>query len=219
MTAVNRESARLLSALNDAAAGTRRGSAARSPGRSTRCSTGPCARVTGRDRAAGPLRLVAFTVAAAEGWRQQRTEAIEEGLARVDVRLTADLRARLDVLRDSAAELLGRSPAVPDPGGRLAESRRFFDNTAEDVGQTELLAGAVRRWLPGEFGRRTAREHLRREAPGLVDSQIGRAQGTCSTGSRRRRGRWCGWWSSATPTAPTATRSALRAAADLRERS
>jgi alkylhydroperoxidase family enzyme len=40
-----------------------------------------------------------------------------------------------------------------------------------------LLAGAIRRRLPGELGRRQAREHLRREAPGLVESQIGRARG------------------------------------------
>ena len=81
------------------------------------------------------------------------------------------------MLRDSAAELLGLDLAVPEPVGRLAESRGFFYNTAEDVGQTELLAGAVRRRLPGEFGRRAAREHLRREAPGLIDRQVGRARG------------------------------------------
>jgi hypothetical protein len=81
------------------------------------------------------------------------------------------------VLRDSAAELLGLDLAVPEPGARLAEDRRFFYTTAEDVGQTELLAGAIRRKLPGELGRRRARGHLRREAPGLVTTQIGRARG------------------------------------------
>jgi len=40
-----------------------------------------------------------------------------------------------------------------------------------------LLAGAVRRRLPGGFGRRTARDHLRREASGLLETQIGRARG------------------------------------------
>ncbi len=125
----------------------------------------------------GRERLAALTVTAAEAWRQQQREAIEQGLAQIDARLAAGLKAELDVLRDAAAQLLGLDLAVPEPGGRLAESRRFFYNTAEDVGQTELLAGAVRRWLPGEFGRRTAREHLRREAPRLVNSQIGRARG------------------------------------------
>ena len=124
----------------------------------------------------GRERLAALTVAAAEAWRQQQREVIEEGLARVDTRLAADLHAELGVLRDSAAELLGLDLAVPEPAGRLAESRRFFYDTSEDVGQTELLAGAVRRRLPGEFGRRAAREHLCREVPGLIGSQVGRAR-------------------------------------------
>ena len=116
-------------------------------------------------------------MAAARAWRQRQTEAIEQGLARVDARLVADLKAELAVLRDSASELLGLDLAVPEPEGRLAQNRRFFFITGEDVGQTELLAGAVRRRLPGEFGRRAAREHLRREGPGLMDRQIGRARG------------------------------------------
>ena len=125
----------------------------------------------------GRERLGAFAVAAAELWRQQRREIIEQGLAMVDSRLVAELRAELDVLRESAAELLGLDLAVPEPEGRLAESRRFFYSTGDDLGQTELLAGAVRRRLPGEFGRRAARDHLRREAPDLVSMQVGRARG------------------------------------------
>ncbi|MGH3174911.1 MAG: dynamin family protein [Streptosporangiaceae bacterium] len=125
----------------------------------------------------GREQLTALTVAATETWRQQRREAIEQALAAVDVRLAADLKAELDVLRESATELLGLDLAVPEPDGRLAENRRFFYSAGQDLGQTELLAGAVRRRLPGEIGRRTAREHLRREAPGLVGSQIGRARG------------------------------------------
>ncbi|MGH3182940.1 MAG: hypothetical protein ACRDOE_13700, partial [Streptosporangiaceae bacterium] len=94
----------------------------------------------------------------------------------VDARLAVGLKTELEVLRGSAAELLGLDLAVPEPGGRLTEDRRFFYTTAE-TGQTELLAGAVRRRLPGELGRRAAREHLRREAPGLMERQIGRARG------------------------------------------
>ena len=125
----------------------------------------------------GRARLAALTVAAAEAWRQHWREVIEAGLARVEARLADDLEDQLGVLRDAAAELLGLDLAVPEPDGRLAEDRRFFYTTAEDAGQTELLAGAVRRWLPGEFGRRTAREHVRRQAPGLVSGQVGRARG------------------------------------------
>ncbi|MGH3273128.1 MAG: hypothetical protein ACRDNZ_02230 [Streptosporangiaceae bacterium] len=120
---------------------------------------------------------MALTVAAAGTWRELQRETIEEGLARVDARLAASLKAQLDVLRGSAAALLGLDLAVPEPGGRLIEDRRFFYATAEDPGQTELLAGAIRRRMPGEIGRRRARGHLRRAAPGLVASQVGRRHG------------------------------------------
>jgi len=125
----------------------------------------------------GRERLVELTMAAADAWRQRQRERIEQGLADTDARLASDLKTELQVLRESAAELLGLDLAVPESGGRLATGRRFFYTTAEDPGQTELLAGAVRRRLPGELGRRAAREHLRREAPELTERQIGRARG------------------------------------------
>jgi len=172
------ESARLLVALNDAAdEDTPR------LGRQVTAELG--ALLDGELRTAAPgqieqrgrERLVALTVAAADAWRQRQRERIEQGLADTDARLAAEEKAELEVLRESAAELLGLDLAVPEPGGRLAEDRRFFYTTAEDPGQTELLAGAVRRGLPGGLGRRAAREHLRREAPELVERQIGRARG------------------------------------------
>jgi GTP-binding protein EngB required for normal cell division len=175
---VNAESARLLFALNDAAD--------EDTARLGREIGGQLDALLGGELRAAPPgeierrgreRLTALTVAAGQAWRQQQTRAIEQGLARVDARLAADLKAELDVLRESAAELLDLDLAVPEPEGRLGESGRFFFDTGEDVGQTELLAGAVRRRLPGEFGRRTAREQLRREAPGLAERQIGRARG------------------------------------------
>ena len=174
---VNAESARLLMALSDAAE-------ADGP-RLNRDVTGQLEAVLGGELRSAPpaeierqgrARLVACTLTAADSWRSQCQRSIEEGLARTDARLVTDLSAALGVLRDSAAELLGLNLALPDPGGQLAEDRRFFYTTDEEAGQTELLAGAIRRVLPGELGRRSAREHLRREAAGLVASQIGRAR-------------------------------------------
>jgi len=175
---VGAESARLLTALNDAAG-------ADGPRLGRDISGQLQAYLDEELRSASPAeierqgreRLVALTLAAASGWRARQRQIIEQELARTDDRLTADLVAALAVLRESAAELLGLDLAVPEPGGRLAEDRRFFYTTAEDVGQTELLAGAIRRKLPGEPGRRRAREHLHREAPDLVAVQIGRARG------------------------------------------
>jgi len=174
---VQAESAGLLRALNEAAASARP-RLARDIGRQME------ELLNGDLRAASPAeierdgreRLVHMTVAAADAWRADRQMIIEEGLARTDIRLTAGLAAALDVLRESAAELLDLDLAVPGPGERLAEDRRFFYPTGDDVGPTELLAGALRRWLPGERGRRSAREHLRREAGRLTESQLGRAR-------------------------------------------
>ncbi len=175
---VSAESARLLKALNDAAeadAPRLAGDVARDLAQvlDGELHGASAAEIERRGRE----RLAALTVAAAEAWREQRRRTIEDSLARTDARLAADLKTALDVLRDSAVELLGLDLAVPEPGGRLAEDRRFFYTTAEDPGQTELLAGAIRRSLPGESGRRRAREHLRREAVSLVESQLGRARG------------------------------------------
>jgi GTP-binding protein EngB required for normal cell division len=175
---VNTESGQLLFALNDAA-----DAAALRLGR--QISGQLDALLDGELSASRPAeierrgreRLSGLAVTAAEAWRQEQREAIEARLARVDARLAADLQAELDVLRDAAAELLGLHLAIPEPGGRLAENQRFFYATGGDVGQTELLAGAVRRWLPGEAGRRAVREHLRREAAVLAAKQLGRARG------------------------------------------
>jgi len=119
---------------------------------------------------------VELAVAAAETWRRQQAQRQEQGLARLDARLTKDLQSELDAVRDAAAELLGLTLAVPGPGERLEPDLRFFYLTAEQAGQTELLAGAIRRWLPGEAGRRRARAYPRRETAGLVPQQIGRAR-------------------------------------------
>jgi hypothetical protein len=124
----------------------------------------------------GHERLAALVLDSVSTWRDERREQIEQGLARVDARLAGDLKAELDVLRGSAAELLDLDLAVPEPGGRLAEDRAFFFSTGADAGQTELLAGAIRRSLPGRAGRRRAGAYLRRTAADLVGSQVGRAR-------------------------------------------
>jgi small GTP-binding protein len=171
------ESARMLAGLNAAAEQAVRDCAASVGGRME-------ALLVGDLRSGGPAeiertgraRLAELAVAAAEAWRQQQAEQLEEGLARLDARLTRELQAELDAVRDAAAELLGLDLAVPGPGERLAPDLRFFYLVAEQAGQTELLAGAARRGLPGEAGRRRARAYLHREAATLVPQQIGRAR-------------------------------------------
>jgi small GTP-binding protein len=125
---------------------------------------------------AGRAQLGELAVTEAEAWRSERAGALEAGLAGLDKRLTAVLRAELDAVRQAAADLLGLDLTVATPGQRLAPDLPFFYQVAEHAGQTELLAGAIRRRLPGEAGRARAREHLRRETADLVPRQIGRAR-------------------------------------------
>jgi hypothetical protein len=120
--------------------------------------------------------LADLSVEAAESWRREQRVILEEGLGGLDARLTADLRSELDAVRDAAAELLGLDLTVPGPGDRLRPDLRFFYDVAENVGQTELLAGAIRRRVPGEWGRRRARAHLNRELADLVPQQVGRVR-------------------------------------------
>jgi GTP-binding protein EngB required for normal cell division len=171
------ESARMLAALNEAA-----GQAAREA--ADRVAAELAALVGGGLRSAqaaqierdGRARLGELAVEAAEAWRQEQARRLEDGLARLDERLTGDLRAELDAVRDAAAELLGLALTMPGQGDRLAPDLRFFYLVSEEAGQTELLAGAIRRHLPGEAGRRRARDHLRREVAHLIPQQIGRAR-------------------------------------------
>jgi small GTP-binding protein len=124
----------------------------------------------------GREQLVQLTITAAESWRQAQRERLEEGLSRLDARLSRQLAAELDAVRGAAAELLGLDLALPSRGERLTPDRGFFYTVAENVDQAELLAGAVRRRLPGQLGRRLARDHVLGQVRDLAGSQIGRAR-------------------------------------------
>ena len=171
------ESARMLSALNEAAEHAARDATRRVTADIDSLLAGDLRSAQAASiEQAGRARLGKLAVAEAEAWRQEQTLRLEDGLARVDQRLAAELRAELDAVREAAASLLGLALAVPGPGDRLVPDLRFFYVVGEEAGQTELLAGAIRRHLPGETGRRRAREYLRRETADLVPQQIGRAR-------------------------------------------
>lgn len=171
------ESARLLTDLNAAADRAARDAAASVGRQMEALLMGDLAAAAAADiQRTGRARLAELAVQAAETWRQQQAGHLEKALARLDARLTEDLQSELDAVRDAAAELLGLRLTVPGPGQRLAPDLRFFYLAAEQAGQTELLAGAIRRRLPGGAGRRRARAYLHREGASLIPQQIGRAR-------------------------------------------
>ena len=171
------ESRRMLGDLNEAAERAGRECAVRVGQRlrdllGTDLRTAPAAEV----ERTGWARLADLAVAEAQDWRQEWTGALEARLARLDERLTGALLAELDAVRRAAADLLGLDLALAAPGQQLAPDLRFFYQTDEPAGQTELLAGAIRRHLPGRAGRARAAGHLRRETADLVARQVGRAR-------------------------------------------
>ena len=103
---------------------------------------------------------------------------------------------------------------MSDPGGRLAEDRRFFYNTDEEAGEPSCSRRHPPR-LPGELGRRRAREHLCREAPELAASQIGLARADLQHRLSEASRTLARPWSGGTPR-PRTDVGRLRAADELR---
>lgn len=171
------ESARLLAALNAAAERQRKRLVADLGTRIGEFLAGDLAAAQPADiERKGRARLAGLVASAVESWRQAQRETLEAGLDRLDGRLADELDAELAAVRGAASELLGLDLKLPGPSRRLAADLRFFFTLDEHVDQAELLAGAVRRRLPGELGRRLAREHVLAGVADLAGSQIGRAR-------------------------------------------
>jgi len=174
---VRAESARMLAGLNEAAQQAGRDMTRAVDAELTALLDGPLQSVpAGEIDRTGRARLAELAVAAAESWRQRQAARLEDGLARIDARMIDDLRAELAAVRTAAADLLGLALTMPAGAERLAPDLRFFYVPSDEAGQTELLAGVIRRHLPGEAGRRRARAYLHRETGELVPRQIGRAR-------------------------------------------
>ncbi|MGH3320461.1 MAG: dynamin family protein [Streptosporangiaceae bacterium] len=120
--------------------------------------------------------LVRLTREEVEAWRAERASELGEGLRGVDARLVQALLRELSELREAARDLLDLGLTAAEQPDRLVDNPRFRYAFAEDPGQTELLAGAVRRHLPGDLGRRRARKYVLDEVDRVVPKQIGRAR-------------------------------------------
>lgn len=120
--------------------------------------------------------LVRATTDAVERWRTDQAGRLRAGLEAADERVRGRLSELLADLRKAAEELLGVRLTLPASDVELVESRRFFYVTHETIDTAELIAGLVRRHLPGELGRRKAAARLRSEAGSFVPQQVGRAR-------------------------------------------
>lgn len=121
--------------------------------------------------------LVTRTRDLVEAWRAERAQALQAGLADVERQVRHRLLGSLAELHDTVTTVLGQPVRVPEVDVRLVDAADFFYVTDEDVDTAELLAGLVRRHLPGGWGRRWATRRLYDELPGFVAAQVGRARG------------------------------------------
>ena len=171
-------SRRLLEALNAAAEQDRSRLCAVLSGKATGLLDGTLAAASAADiERQGRKQLTRLVADAAEAFRQEQADRLEQGLHGIEDMLAAELDADLTAVRAAAADLLGLELAVSSHGDWLAADLSFCYALAEQVDQTELLVGAVRRQLPGEHGRRLARQRLLSQVADLVGSQLGRARG------------------------------------------
>ncbi|MHB1737947.1 MAG: dynamin family protein [Actinomycetes bacterium] len=113
---------------------------------------------------------------AVEGWRAEQTSWVAQALRDLDDRLASDLDARVASVRQAASELLGLQLTVPVERVRLAEDDRFAYYFSDDAGVTDLLAGSVRRHLPGPVARRRTDTWVLEQVDLLVDRQLGRVR-------------------------------------------
>jgi GTP-binding protein EngB required for normal cell division len=124
----------------------------------------------GRPRLAGLIRECL------DSWRQQQARSLESSLDTLARQLSGELRAELTTVRNAAADLLGVELTVPAERLRLDPGIGFFYDFGEYVDQAELIAGTIRRHLPGPAGQRRARQHLTAQVPDLTDRQLGRVR-------------------------------------------
>ncbi len=172
------QSGRLLEGLNAAAAQAQPRLSADIAARITALLDGDLAAIRPGDlERTGREHLTRMIATAVEDWRQEQTGRLEDGLRALGHRLQSDLEAELAAVRAAAADLLGLELTLPASDEQLPDSRGFFYALSEHVDQTELLAGAIRRRLPGQHGRRLARQAVLDQVGDLVGSQIGRVRG------------------------------------------
>jgi hypothetical protein len=172
------QSRRLLDALNAAAADVQPRLSADITAHMAKLLDGDLASAPVADiERSGRVHLTRMVAKAAEEWRQKQASRLEDGLRAMAQRLVSDLEAELAAVRAAAADLLGLELALATSDEWLPDSRGFFYTLGEHVDQAELLAGAIRRRMPGEYGRQMARRALLGQVDPLVSSQIGRARG------------------------------------------
>ena len=111
-----------------------------------------------------------------DDWRRRWAAGLEETVAGLDRELTVELNERISTVRLAAGALFSLDLPPVAAASRQPEAGRFSYALQPDVGQTELLTGAVRTRLPGRWGRRRVEQYVLLRAQDLLDRHAGRAR-------------------------------------------
>ncbi|MGI8709470.1 MAG: dynamin family protein [Acidimicrobiales bacterium] len=126
--------------------------------------------------ARGEAVLAEFVRSQVDAWRQQRTYDLDTALVRLGRREQEHLDAAVSELREIARETLGAHLHGPAATVSLPDSSGFQYMFGPETSWNEPFTSAVRRHLPGTFGRRRVIAHLHADAERLVAKHIGRSR-------------------------------------------
>lgn len=111
-----------------------------------------------------------------EGWRTHRAHELNRAVQQLVRDATAQVDQHVAAVRAVAAELFELDLELAQVPDELVPSVRFWYAFGTDPGQTQALAGAVRRRLPGRVGRRRTQRYVRQRTADLLAQQVGRAR-------------------------------------------
>lgn len=133
----------------------------------------------------GPARRMedaALSVAAeqiervVDDWRTRRARESDQALQELVREASEQVDGQVTAAGAVAAELFGLGLELTRLPDVLSRSARFWYAFGDDPGQTQALAGAVRRKLPGSLGRRRTQRYVRQRTVELLAQQAGRAR-------------------------------------------
>jgi hypothetical protein len=130
---------------------------------------------------AGREALARLVTEQVDVWRDEQSTRLEGGLRRLCLRQQQILDEAIEDLRQAGREFLGVDLDSRAELIGLPEASRFFYALGPQIGWNEPLTTAVRRSLPGRWGRTRVRRMLAAETERLVDMHHGRARADFQT--------------------------------------
>ena len=125
---------------------------------------------------AGRAVLAELVPTLVEQWRREQAQRLDDGLRQMCTRQQELLDGAVEDLRQAGREYLGVDLHAQAEVVGLPEATRFYYTLGPEMGWNAPVDAAVRRRLPGRWGRHRAVAMLASEVVRLVDVHHGRAR-------------------------------------------